>query len=157
MTDLRATAATPRTRVSLALCGSGGAGVMTAGNMLLDATAKAGWYGLMVRSSGPQVRGGGGARALAVRHLCDRLPRRPLRRAGRDRLAEHPPLRRRDPARWREPDRRRSRPGRAARGIPRPRGALREAPDEAAGEGPPRQLAEHGRARACGGVDRRAD
>ncbi|OGA20197.1 MAG: 2-oxoglutarate synthase [Betaproteobacteria bacterium RIFCSPLOWO2_02_FULL_63_19] len=31
---------------------------MTAGNMLLEAAAKAGWYGLMVRSSGPQIRGG---------------------------------------------------------------------------------------------------
>jgi 2-oxoglutarate ferredoxin oxidoreductase subunit alpha len=64
MTDLRATAATPRTSVSLALCGSGGAGVMTAGNMLLDAAAKAGWYGLMVRSSGPQIRGGEAAALL---------------------------------------------------------------------------------------------
>ena len=64
MTDLRATGATPRTRVSLALCGSGGAGVMTAGNMLLDAAARAGWYGLMVRSSGPQIRGGEAAALL---------------------------------------------------------------------------------------------
>lgn len=44
--------------VSVALVGSGGAGVMTAGQMLLDAAAKAGWYGLMTRSSGPQIRGG---------------------------------------------------------------------------------------------------
>jgi 2-oxoglutarate ferredoxin oxidoreductase subunit alpha len=64
MTDLRATGATQRTSVSLALCGSGGAGVMTAGNMLLDAAAKAGWYGLMVRSSGPQIRGGEAAALL---------------------------------------------------------------------------------------------
>jgi 2-oxoglutarate/2-oxoacid ferredoxin oxidoreductase subunit alpha len=47
-----------RTSVSVAIAGSGGAGVMTAGNMLLEAAAKAGWYGLMVRSSGPQIRGG---------------------------------------------------------------------------------------------------
>ena len=44
--------------VSLALTGSGGAGVMTAGNILLEAAAQSGWYGLMVRSSGPQIRGG---------------------------------------------------------------------------------------------------
>ena len=47
-----------RAHVSVAIAGSGGAGVMTAGNMLLEAAAKAGWYGLMVRSSGPQIRGG---------------------------------------------------------------------------------------------------
>ena len=47
-----------RASISVAVTGSGGAGVMTAGNMLLEAAAKAGWYGLMVRSSGPQIRGG---------------------------------------------------------------------------------------------------
>ena len=31
---------------------------MTAGTLLLDAAAKAGYYGLMVRTSGPQIRGG---------------------------------------------------------------------------------------------------
>ena len=61
MTDRPGTA---RTTVSVAVCGSGGAGVMTAGNMLLDAAAKAGWYGLMVRSSGPQIRGGEAAALL---------------------------------------------------------------------------------------------
>ena len=44
--------------VSVALAGSGGAGVMTAGNMLLEAAAAAGYYGLMTRTSGPQIRGG---------------------------------------------------------------------------------------------------
>jgi len=44
--------------VSIAITGAGGAGVMTAGQMLLDAAAKAGFYGLMTRSSGPQIRGG---------------------------------------------------------------------------------------------------
>ena len=43
---------------SFALTGSGGSGVMTAGEMLLDAAANAGWYGVMTRSLGPQVRGG---------------------------------------------------------------------------------------------------
>ena len=50
--------------VSIALTGSGGAGVMTAGTLLLEVAAKAGWYGLMVRSSGPQIRGGEAAALL---------------------------------------------------------------------------------------------
>jgi 2-oxoglutarate ferredoxin oxidoreductase subunit alpha len=44
--------------VSVALAGSGGAGVMTAGNMLLEAIAQSGYYGLMTRTSGAQIRGG---------------------------------------------------------------------------------------------------
>jgi len=44
--------------VSLVIAGSGGAGVVTAGSLLLEAAAKAGWYALMSRSSGPQIRGG---------------------------------------------------------------------------------------------------
>ncbi len=52
--------------VSIALAGSGGAGVMTAGNMLLKAAAQAGWYGLMVRTSGPQIRGGEAAALLRI-------------------------------------------------------------------------------------------
>ena len=44
--------------ISIAMAGSGGSGVMTAGNLLLDAAAQAGAYGLMVRTSGPQIRGG---------------------------------------------------------------------------------------------------
>ncbi|HXZ55874.1 MAG TPA: 2-oxoacid:acceptor oxidoreductase subunit alpha [Burkholderiales bacterium] len=51
---------------SMALTGSGGAGVMTAGTMLLEAAAQAGWYGLMVRSSGPQIRGGEAAALLRL-------------------------------------------------------------------------------------------
>jgi len=54
------------TSISLALTGSGGAGVMTAGNLLLEAAARAGWYGLMVRSSGPQIRGGEAAALLRL-------------------------------------------------------------------------------------------
>ena len=50
--------------VSVALAGSGGAGVMTAGNMLLKTAAQAGWYGLMVRTNGPQIRGGEAAALL---------------------------------------------------------------------------------------------
>lgn len=52
--------------VSVALAGSGGAGVMTAGNMLLEAAAQAGYYGLMTRSSGPQIRGGEAAAMIRI-------------------------------------------------------------------------------------------
>ena len=52
--------------VSIALAGSGGAGVMTAGNMLLEAAAQAGYYGLMTRTSGPQIRGGEAAAMIRV-------------------------------------------------------------------------------------------
>ncbi|ROR32485.1 2-oxoacid:acceptor oxidoreductase subunit alpha [Inmirania thermothiophila] len=44
--------------VTVTLAGSGGAGVITAGSLLLDAAAKAGLYGVMTRSTGPQIRGG---------------------------------------------------------------------------------------------------
>ena len=57
---------TTRKSVSLALAGSGGAGVMTAGNLLLEAAAQAGYYGLMTRSSGPQIRGGEAAAMLRI-------------------------------------------------------------------------------------------
>lgn len=50
--------------VSLVIAGSGGAGVVTAGSLLLEAAAKAGWYALMSRSSGPQIRGGEAATML---------------------------------------------------------------------------------------------
>lgn len=52
--------------LSLALVGSGGAGVMTAGNLLLEAAAKAGHFGLMTRSVGPQIRGGEAAALLRM-------------------------------------------------------------------------------------------
>lgn len=51
---------------SLAVAGSGGAGVMTAGTLLLDAAARAGHHGLMVRTSGPQIRGGEAAALLRL-------------------------------------------------------------------------------------------
>ena len=50
--------------VSLVIAGSGGAGVVTAGSLLLEAAAKAGWYALMGRSAGPQIRGGEAATLL---------------------------------------------------------------------------------------------
>ena len=55
-----------RSSVSIALTGSGGTGVMTAGNMLLEAAALAGYYGLMSRSSGPQIRGGEAAALIRL-------------------------------------------------------------------------------------------
>lgn len=63
-----ATASSPshRASLSIALAGSGGSGVMTAGEMLLDAAARAGLYGLMVRTSGPQIRGGEAAALLRL-------------------------------------------------------------------------------------------
>jgi 2-oxoglutarate ferredoxin oxidoreductase subunit alpha len=39
---------------------------MTAGNMLLEAAAAAGYYGLMTRTSGPQIRGGEAAAMVRV-------------------------------------------------------------------------------------------
>ena len=57
---------TPRASVSIVLAGSGGAGVMTAGNMLLEAAALAGYYALMTRSSGPQIRGGEAAAMVRI-------------------------------------------------------------------------------------------
>jgi 2-oxoglutarate ferredoxin oxidoreductase subunit alpha len=44
--------------ISLAIIGSGGAGALTAGAIILEAAAKTGWYGIMNRSVGPQIRGG---------------------------------------------------------------------------------------------------
>lgn len=56
------------TSISIALAGSGGSGIMTAGMMLLEAAARAGLYGLMVRTSGPQIRGGEAAALLRLAH-----------------------------------------------------------------------------------------
>ncbi|MDS4021039.1 MAG: 2-oxoacid:acceptor oxidoreductase subunit alpha [Candidatus Competibacter sp.] len=44
--------------VAIAIMGSGGAGAITAGSLLLEAAGRAGWHGLMTRSVGPQIRGG---------------------------------------------------------------------------------------------------
>jgi 2-oxoglutarate ferredoxin oxidoreductase subunit alpha len=57
---------TPARSFSVAVAGSGGAGVMTAGEWLLDAAARAGLFGLMVRTSGPQIRGGEAAALLRL-------------------------------------------------------------------------------------------
>ncbi|MGP0059905.1 MAG: 2-oxoacid:acceptor oxidoreductase subunit alpha [Beijerinckiaceae bacterium] len=52
--------------LSIVLTGSGGAGVMTAGQTLLDAATSCGLYGLMTRSTGPQIRGGEAAAMLRL-------------------------------------------------------------------------------------------
>jgi 2-oxoglutarate ferredoxin oxidoreductase subunit alpha len=44
--------------VSIAIVGSGGAGALTAGNLLLEAASVAGWHGILTRTVGPQIRGG---------------------------------------------------------------------------------------------------
>jgi 2-oxoglutarate ferredoxin oxidoreductase subunit alpha len=46
--------------------GSGGAGAMTAGELLLRAAADAGYYGMMSRLLGPQVRGGEAAALVSI-------------------------------------------------------------------------------------------
>ena len=68
-TALRPAPFTPAVKpasLSIALAGSGGSGVMTAGTMLLEAAAKAALYGLMVRTSGPQIRGGEAAALIRL-------------------------------------------------------------------------------------------
>lgn len=55
-----------RDRVSVAIAGSGGAGVMTVGALLLQAAAKAGYYGLFTRLAGAQVRGGEAAALVTL-------------------------------------------------------------------------------------------
>ncbi len=61
-----AAAPPPASGISIAIAGSGGSGVMTAGTLLLEAAARAGLYGLMVRTSGPQIRGGEAAALLRL-------------------------------------------------------------------------------------------
>lgn len=52
--------------ISIAIVGSGGAGALTTGNFLLEAASAAGWHGLFVRTSGPQIRGGEAAALLRL-------------------------------------------------------------------------------------------
>ncbi len=54
--------------VSIAITGSGGAGAITAGSLLLEAAGRAGWYGLMTRTVGPQIRGGEAAALVRLSH-----------------------------------------------------------------------------------------
>ncbi len=50
--------------LSVAVTGSGGSGAVTTGLILLQAAARAGLYGLLTRSAGPQIRGGESAAML---------------------------------------------------------------------------------------------
>jgi len=52
--------------ISIALVGKGGAGVVTAGEMLLTAAARSGQYGMMIPAVGPQIRGGESAALLRL-------------------------------------------------------------------------------------------
>ncbi len=52
--------------VTIALCGSCGSGVITAGTMLLRMAARAGLYGMLTRTVGPQIRGGEAASLLKL-------------------------------------------------------------------------------------------
>jgi 2-oxoglutarate ferredoxin oxidoreductase subunit alpha len=64
--------------ISVAFVGSGGAGALTAGNLLLEAACAAGWQGLLTRTVGAQIRGGEAASLVRlathpVECLADRL------------------------------------------------------------------------------------
>ena len=55
-----------RTSIAVVFAGSGGAGAMTAGAVLLRAAARAGYYGLMTQLFGAQVRGGESAALVQI-------------------------------------------------------------------------------------------
>ena len=55
-----------RDSISIVFAGSGGAGAITAGSMFLQAAARAGYYGLMTKLSGAQVRGGEAAALVEI-------------------------------------------------------------------------------------------
>jgi len=64
--------------LSIAIVGSGGAGAITAGNLLLEACAKHGCYGMETRSVGSQIRGGEAATMIRLSSdpiscTCDRF------------------------------------------------------------------------------------
>ena len=52
--------------LSIAVVGSGGAGAITTGTLLLEAAAKQGCYGILTRTVGPQIRGGEAAALVRV-------------------------------------------------------------------------------------------
>jgi 2-oxoglutarate ferredoxin oxidoreductase subunit alpha len=54
--------------ISLAITGSGGAGTITAGELLLSLAGKNGCFGMMRRSFGPQIRGGEAAALVRISH-----------------------------------------------------------------------------------------
>jgi 2-oxoglutarate ferredoxin oxidoreductase subunit alpha len=54
--------------ISIAVTGSGGAGAITAGELLLSLAGKNGCFGIMRRSFGPQIRGGEAAALVRIGH-----------------------------------------------------------------------------------------
>ena len=54
--------------MSIAVTGSGGAGSITAGELLLSLAGKNGCFGMMRRSFGPQIRGGEAAALIRIGH-----------------------------------------------------------------------------------------
>ncbi len=54
--------------ISLAITGSGGAGSITAGELLLSLAGKNSCFGMMRRSFGPQIRGGEAAALIRISH-----------------------------------------------------------------------------------------
>lgn len=52
--------------LAVAIAGSGGVGALTCGSLLLEAASTAGWYGLLRRTVGPQIRGGEAAALLRL-------------------------------------------------------------------------------------------
>ncbi|HHN66616.1 MAG TPA: 2-oxoacid:acceptor oxidoreductase subunit alpha [Thermopetrobacter sp.] len=52
--------------ITLVIAGGGGAGALTAGELLLKAAARRGYFGLMTRAVGPQIRGGESAALLRI-------------------------------------------------------------------------------------------
>jgi 2-oxoglutarate ferredoxin oxidoreductase subunit alpha len=54
--------------ISLAITGSGGAGAITAGELLLSLAGNNGCFGMMRRSFGPQIRGGEAASLVRISH-----------------------------------------------------------------------------------------
>jgi len=54
--------------ISIAITGSGGAGSITAGELLLSLAGKNGCFGMMRRSFGPQIRGGEAAALVRISH-----------------------------------------------------------------------------------------
>jgi 2-oxoglutarate ferredoxin oxidoreductase subunit alpha len=59
----------PTCDISIAITGSGGAGSITAGELLLSLAGKNGCFGMMRRSFGPQIRGGEAAALVRISHV----------------------------------------------------------------------------------------
>ncbi|MCL4710972.1 MAG: 2-oxoacid:acceptor oxidoreductase subunit alpha [Pseudorhodoplanes sp.] len=55
-----------KTSLSVAIAGSGGAGALTVGNLILEAASASGWQGLLTRTVGPQIRGGEAAALIRL-------------------------------------------------------------------------------------------